>query len=197
MRSVFSAYLQLGFEHIADLGGYDHILFIIALCAVYRPGQWRRVALLVTAFTVGHSLTLALAALDIIPINAPLIEFLIPVTILLTALYNVFGENKGSKTFGLSLNYLLALFFGLIHGMGFSNFFRSTAMPGEEGQFLSQLLAFNLGVELGQLGIVAVIMIVALVALLGFRVRQHDWNLFISGGAAGLSLVMALERLPL
>ncbi len=196
MRNFFSAYLQLGFEHIADLGGYDHILFIIALCAVYRPGQWKRVALLVTAFTVGHSLTLAMAALDIIPINAPLIEFLIPVTILLTALNNVFSENKGPEVLGLRLNYFLALFFGLIHGMGFSNFFRATVLPGEESQFLAQLLAFNLGVELGQLAIVAVIMLVALVGLRGFRLRQHDWNLFISGGAAGLSLVMALERLP-
>ncbi len=202
MRSVFSTYLQLGFEHIADLNGYDHILFIVALCAIYRLSEWRKVALLVTAFTIGHSITLALAALDIIPINAAWIEFLIPVTIFLTALYNVlfhrFDSGLTEKTFArnLNFNYLFALVFGLIHGMGFSNFFRSLIMPGETGQLVTQLFAFNVGVELGQLAIVAVILLVSGLAFYVFRIPQRDWNLFISGGAAGIALIMALERIP-
>jgi cell division protein FtsW (lipid II flippase) len=204
MQSTFRTYLQLGFEHISDLNGYDHILFIVALCAIYRLREWRKVAILVTAFTIGHSVTLALAALDIIPINAALIEFLIPVTIFITAIYNVlvpkFDQSERQEgTFGskIRLNYLFALIFGLIHGMGFSNFFRSMAMPGQENDFISQLFAFNIGVELGQLAIVAVILVAAYVAINILRIRQREWTLFVSGAAAGISLIMALERIPI
>jgi hypothetical protein len=202
MQSTFSAYLSLGFDHISDLNGYDHILFIVALCAIYQLREWRKVAILVTAFTIGHSITLALAALNIIPINGALIEFLIPVTIVVTAIYNVvvhrFQEGTEEKTFDrkVTWNYLFALLFGLIHGMGFSNFFRSTIMPGEENQFIQQLFAFNIGVELGQLAIVAFVLFASFIAMNILKVKQREWNLFISGGAAGIALIMALERIP-
>ncbi|MCB0635815.1 MAG: HupE/UreJ family protein [Lewinella sp.] len=193
MQSDFATYLQLGFHHIADLKGYDHILFIIALCAIYTLREWKRVAILVTAFTLGHSLTLALAALNIVRLPQNLIEFLIPVTIVLTALYNVFGAQRQEKQ-AIRLNYVLALVFGLIHGMGFSNFFRSLLMPDEQGQLVQQLLAFNIGVELGQLAIVAVILLIAYLALSMLRAPRREWTLFLSGGAFSLALVMALER---
>lgn len=201
MQGIFSTYLQLGFEHIADLKGYDHILFIIALCAIYRLQEWRKVAILVTAFTIGHSITLALAALNIIPLRPALIEFLIPVTILLTALYNVIVHRHDTAATETTFdrradwNYIFALFFGLIHGMGFSNFFRSLLLPGEEGQLVEQLLAFNIGVELGQLLIVSGILLTSFIAFNLLRIRQREWNLFVSGAAAGLALVMALERI--
>lgn len=202
MQSTFSAYLSLGFDHISDLNGYDHILFIVALCAIYQLREWRKVAILVTAFTIGHSITLALVALDIIPINGALIEFLIPVTIVLTAIYNVvvhtFAGNTEEKTFNrkINFNYLFALLFGLIHGLGFSNFFKSSVMPGQEGEFIKQLFSFNVGVELGQLVIVAFVLGASFVAMNLLKVKQREWNLFISGGAAGIALIMALERIP-
>ncbi|MEL7123509.1 MAG: HupE/UreJ family protein [Bacteroidota bacterium] len=203
LRSLFGTYLQLGFEHISDLQGYDHILFIIALCAIYNLKEWRKVAILVTAFTIGHSVTLALASFGIIPIRAALIEFLIPVTIVATALYNVIVHKKdeseeAKKTFGskINLNYFFALIFGLIHGIGFSNFFKASLLPGEEESLLQQLLAFNIGVELGQLAIVAVILVTSYVAFNFLRIKQREWNLFISGAAAGIALIMAIERIP-
>ena len=203
LRSLFGTYLQLGFEHISDLQGYDHILFIIALCAIYNLKEWRKVAILVTAFTIGHSITLALASFGIIPIRAALIEFLIPVTIIATALYNVIVHKENpteeeGKTFGskINLNYFFAMIFGLIHGVGFSNFFKASLLPGEEESLLQQLLAFNIGVELGQLAIVAVILVVSFVAFNFLRIKQREWNLFISGAAAGIALIMALERFP-
>jgi hypothetical protein len=196
MQSLFSAYLKLGFEHITDLGGYDHILFIVALCAIYRIQAWRQVALLVTAFTIGHSLTLAMAALDVIRFPMKWTEFFIPVTIVLTALYNVVFHKPDEKVNIRNMSYLITLLFGFIHGMGFSGFLRSTLMPGEEGQLITQLFAFNLGVELGQLLIVAIIMLIAYVALNIFKVKEREWNLFISGMAAGPALIMALERIP-
>lgn len=198
MQSLFSTYLELGFNHILDLEGYDHILFLVALCAIYNLKHWKQVAILVTAFTIGHSLTLALAALDVIRVSKNWIEFLIPVTIIATALYNVISrpdpEQNQSKKW--RTNYLLALLFGLIHGLGFSNFLRSTLMPGEEHSLVSQLFAFNIGVELGQLGIVAIILGLAFTAMHLLRVKNADWNLFVSGMAAGPALIMALERIP-
>jgi hypothetical protein len=198
MQSVFQTYLQLGFSHISDLKGYDHILFIIALCAIYRLREWKSVALLATAFTIGHSITLALAVLGILPVNAAWIEFLIPVTIALTAIYNVVAHRKATSNRvwdrTMKVNYGFAALFGIIHGMGFSNFLRSSLMPGQENQLVAQLLAFNIGVELGQLAIVAAVLLFSAIALQLIRVQQREWNLFISGGAFGLALVMALER---
>ncbi|MFZ4426438.1 MAG: HupE/UreJ family protein [Saprospiraceae bacterium] len=199
---MFQTYLQLGFGHIADLRAYDHILFIIALCAIYKLAEWRKVAILVTAFTIGHSLTLALAALDVIPGNVAWVEFLIPVTILITAVYNVvvhrFEADIEEGTFGrrVNFNYIFAAIFGLIHGMGFSNYLRAIMSRDELDLVVQQLFAFNIGVELGQLVIVSVVLFVAFLAFNILYIRQREWNLFISGGAAANALVMALERLP-
>ena len=136
----FVTFLQLGFEHISDVRGYDHMLFIITLCAVYRPEQWKKVLVLVTAFTIGHSVTLVMSALDIMRIPADIVETLIPVTILLTAIHNVTWHRSTKTTFGRDdkIHYSLALVFGFIHGMGFSNYFR--ALLGSSGEIVLPLL---------------------------------------------------------
>jgi len=197
---MFSTYLELGFDHISDINAYDHILFLVALCAIYQLKEWKKILVLVTAFTIGHSITLALAALELVSFSKEIIEFLIPVTILITSLYNVFTKSLDTPTttFNQRLNvrYLFALFFGLIHGMGFSNFLRQMLMPGQEDELIPQLLAFNIGVELGQLLIVAVIMAVAYLVLSVFKVKQRDWTLFISGAAAGVALLLMKDTFP-
>lgn len=187
----FTFYLQMGFDHISDLAGFDHILFLVALCAVYRIEQWRNLLILVTAFTLGHSITLALASLGILTISSELIEFLIPTTILLTALYNVFGHRTPPGTRRMGWNYAMALFFGLIHGMGFSNYFRALLM--DDSSIFVPLLGFNLGIELGQLLIVALIVGVAFACLRLAGFQHREWNLFISGGAAGMALMLMAE----
>ncbi len=188
----FPFYLQVGFKHIADLAAYDHLLFLVALCAVYRIEQWRSIAILVTAFTIGHSITLALASLDSVRISTSLIEFLIPTTILITAMLNVLRQPEPSSRVNMGPNYAMALFFGLIHGMGFSNYFRALLM--DESSILVPLVGFNLGIELGQLMIVAVIVGAAYLCLNVLTVKHRDWNVFISGGAAALSLQMMVEN---
>lgn len=190
--SQFQLYLKMGFEHIADIQGYDHIVFLIALCAIYSLKSWRKVLILVTAFTIGHSLTLALAVMDIIRFSPSLIEKLIPVTILLTCFYNVVIHKEDHRKIARREHYLLALGFGLIHGMGFSNYLRSLMMPGEENQLFEQLLAFNIGVELGQIIIVLIILGVSFVLLEILKVKPRSWNLFISGAAAGIALSLLL-----
>ncbi|MEL7044854.1 MAG: HupE/UreJ family protein [Pseudomonadota bacterium] len=187
----FPLYLQLGFQHISDLAGYDHILFLVALCAVYRMEQWRNIVILVTAFTIGHSITLALAALGTIVIPSSVIEFLIPTTILLTAVYNVISRQSTGRPSSMGLNYAMALFFGFIHGMGFSNYFRALLMG--DASIALPLLGFNLGIELGQLLVVAVIVGTAFLFLNVLSVKHREWNLFVSGAAAGMSLILMVE----
>ena len=194
MESSFFVFLKLGTTHIADIKGYDHMLFIIALCAVYQIGQWRNILWLVTAFTLGHSVTLALSTLNILTIAPSLVEFLIPVTILLSSLVNIFFEVRPSTTHkarGRLTKYLLALGFGLIHGLGFSNFLR--AMLGGEESLLTPLFAFNLGLEIGQLLILGVLLTVSWIMVEVVRLQQRDWVMVLSGDTAGAALLIMLQ----
>ncbi len=185
-------YLKLGFEHIADFAGYDHILFLVALCAVYQIKQWRKILILVTAFTIGHSITLVLVSLDIFSIPSNIIKFLIPLTIFLTALHNVMSSSTKEKGLKMKRNYVMALFFGLIHGMDFSNYFKALIM--DPSDIVIPLLGFNIGIELGQLLVVLFIVSIAFIFLNILRVKHRDWNLFISGAAAGISLISMVEN---
>ena len=195
MESQFSTYLKLGLTHIADPQAYDHIVFIIALCAVYRLTEWRRVAILVTAFTIGHSITLALAALKIVTPQYDVVEKLIPITICLTAIYNVLKpENQDNTSVfskSLNLNYIFALVFGLIHGLGFSNFFKE--LLGTDADIVAPLFAFNVGIEIGQLLIVSFILIASFLAFNVFKVKQISWTQFISGAAFGIAVTLLLK----
>ena len=189
--SEFELYLNLGLNHISDLGAYDHIVFIVALCAVYLVKQWRQILILVTAFTIGHSVTLALSTLGILLVPTDIVEFLIPATIFVTCVSNVVKPIDMESSRKMNMNYLLALFFGLIHGMGFSNYLR--ALLGEEESILLPLFAFNIGLEIGQLMIVALVLLGAGLAVQVFRAEHRAWNLVVSGAAAGISIILMAE----
>lgn len=189
----FSLYFELGWQHILDWKGYDHILFVVVLCGTYSLIEWRKVLILVTAFTIGHSITLALSVLKIITVNTNMIEFLIPVTILVTALSNIISGKSKSKG-GIQLKYILALFFGLIHGMGFSNYLNS--LLGKSTNIVAELFAFNIGLELGQVIIVIGILVLSSLIINIFRVKKWDWNFFLSSAIFGISFIMAAERWP-
>jgi len=191
--SIFKIYLLLGFEHIIDVTAYDHILFIVTLCAVYQFKEWKQVLILVTAFTIGHSITLALASLNFIKVNASLIEFLIPLTIFITAIANI-SSKKTEYSSGLhNFKYLTALFFGLIHGLGFSNYLKS--LLGSEQSIIKPLFAFNLGLEFGQIIIVTAILLLASLAISILKSPKREWSLVISGVGLGISLILMIERL--
>ncbi len=183
--SVFSAYLQLGFHHIFNLQAYDHVAFLVALAAPFIWRNWRAVVLLATAFTIGHSVTLALSVLNIVAVNETLIEILIPVTILLTSLFNLFMQLKpAQKTVGLGTQNLLAGGFGLIHGLGFSNYLKQ--LLGSESKPVLELFAFNLGIEIGQ--IVIVLLALLLNTLAARFLPRKIWLMVISGITAMVSV---------
>lgn len=188
--SQFQLYFELGYKHILDLKGFDHILFVIALCAIYLARDWKKILILVTAFTIGHSITLALATMNVIKVNSDLIEFLIPVTIAITALANIF-KPRPSNSRGIQINYIFAIFFGLIHGLGFSNYLRS--LLGREASIFQPLLAFNIGLEVGQLAIVAIFLIASslIVGLIG--VNRKEWTITISAIVLGMAIMMMID----
>jgi len=186
--SEFELYFELGKDHILDYkNGYDHILFIVSLCTVYLIRDWKKVLILVTAFTIGHSITLALATLQIISVNQKLIEFLIPLTILITAVSNIFRSTELSDR-TTYINYGYALFFGLIHGLGFSNYLRG--ILGKDRGIVTQLFAFNIGLELGQIIIVAIFLFIAFLMVDLFTVNRRDWKIVISSVIAGMALLL-------
>ena len=187
----FEFYLKLGFEHIANLNGYDHILFLVVLCAVYQINQWRNILILVTAFTIGHSITLFIVSLDFFSIPSRIIKLLIPVTILITSLQNVINIKQIENSSRMGKNYFMALFFGLIHGMDFSNYFKALIMSPDE--IVIPLLGFNIGIELGQLLIVLFIVLISFIFLNIIKIKHLKWNLFISGAAFGISLISIME----
>jgi hypothetical protein len=191
--SDFAFYFKLGWEHIISRDALDHQLFILALACVYTITDIKRVLILVTAFTIGHSLTLALSVLDIIRFSSKWVEFLIPCTIFITALNNIFQVDSKNK--GASINYYLALGFGLIHGMGFANAIR--IMLAKDQTIGWGLFGFNVGLEVGQIFVVTIILITGILFLGFFKINRRDWIFFLSAGVFALSLKMALERLPL
>jgi hypothetical protein len=178
-------------EHIADIEGYDHILFLTALCAVYDFSEIKKLLILITAFTLGHSVTLALSVLDIIRFPSAIIEFLIPVTILITCVLNFFKiDNK--KFENIKWSYLLALFFGFIHGTGFSYLLKS--LLGKEEQIIYPLFAFNLGLEAGQILILLAVLIISLILTALIKVKQRDVRIFFTSASFGIALIMTIER---
>ena len=192
--SEFALYFGLGRDHILDYkNGYDHILFVLALCAIYLVRDWKKILILVTAFTFGHSITLALATLQIISVKTALIELLIPVTIFITAFANLFRKVEGQQAKTVQLNYLFALFFGLIHGMGFSNYLR--AILGRDHSIISQLLAFNMGLEYGQIIVVVLFLVISYILIDLVKVTRRDWSMVLSSAIAGIALILIKDRI--
>lgn len=187
----FQLYFQLGFKHIADLRGIDHILFVMALCVRYQFTDWRKMLVLITAFTIGHSITLALSVFNLLTYSTRWIEFLIPVTIALTAISNFFVKKFAFKT-KFPFIYFLAGFFGLVHGLGFSSYLKSLLGTGQS--VVWELLAFNLGLEGGQLLIVTIFLLISFIFVTIFKGNRREYLLVVSAAILALALQMAIER---
>jgi hypothetical protein len=183
-------YFSIGWEHIISINALDHILFVTALAAIYIFKDWKKVLILVTAFTIGHSLTLALSVYDIIRVNDKVVEFLIPVTILITGVFNLFQKDFTPKS--LQLNYFFALFFGLIHGMGFANSIRFMLANNESIGW--PLFSFNVGLEAGQIVIVFIILSLSYLFINFLKLPRKIWVIFLSSIAILVSSFMIIER---
>lgn len=190
--SNFFFYFKLGWSHIVSLDALDHQLFILALVAVFTAKNIKQVLILVTAFTIGHSLTLLLSVLDVIRFSSKWVEFLIPCTIVITALGNLFKKDFSARA--VNANYYLALIFGLVHGMGFANSVRM--MLARDEQIGWGLFGFNVGLEIGQIFFVILILCLTWIGLSVVKIKRREWVIFLSAAVFSLALQMALERIP-
>jgi hypothetical protein len=189
----FSFYFGIGWEHIISWDALDHQLFIAALSAIYILKDWKQVLILVTAFTIGHSLTLALSVANVVRFQTNWVEFLIPCTIIITAISNFFQKKFTARS--IRINYFLALLFGLIHGMGFANALRP--MLARDQSLGWGLFGFNVGLEAGQIVVVIILLVIGKIILDIFRVNRREWVIFLSAAVFSLALKMAIERIPL
>ena len=188
----FWLYLKLGVTHVLDWRAYDHVLFLIVLVAAYNFNYWKRVLVLVTLFTLGHTASLFFASFDIVTVSTDVVEFLIPVTILVAALYNLVTSGRRDRKKKLWLYYIITIFFGLIHGFGFASYFK---MVNDDGHFLP-LLEFALGIELAQIIVVLIVMIFGFVCQALFRFKIRDWILVISSVVIGMVIPMLIDNWP-
>lgn len=186
----FTFYFREGWHHIISWDALDHILFVIAISAIYLLKNWKQVLVLVTAFTIGHSVTLALSVFDVIRLNDRLVEIAIPVTIIATAVFNFFQKDYTPRS--LRLNYFLALFFGLVHGLGFANILRF--MLAKDQSIGWSLFAFNVGLEAGQVIVVTGILLVSYLVVDKLKLGRKWWVWVLSALAFCIALKMVIER---
>ena len=183
--------VEYGINHVLDINAYDHVLFLIVLTVPYLFKDWKRVLLLVSMFTLGHTLSLVLAAYNVVTVNANVVEFLIPITILVVALFNVFTSGKGAQREKIGVLFLSTLFFGLIHGLGFAREFHM--LLGDTDNKIVLLLEFALGIELAQVIIVFIVLFLSYVVQTIFRFTRRDWIMIISAIVVGLVIPMILN----
>ena len=190
--SAFWIYFEIGVRHVLDLFAYDHVLFLIALTVPYSFKDWKRLLLLVSLFTVGHTMALLLSVFGVIIIKGNLVEFVIPITILIVAFFNLFKARKSSKNESISVVILITLFFGIIHGLGFASYFKSL-LGGSSQSKLLPLSEFALGIEAAQIIIVFVVLILSYIVQTFFRFSKRDWTLVMSSFIIGVVLPMIIE----
>ena len=184
-------FVKIGIIHITDFGAYDHMLFLATICAIYRPKDWRRLLILVTAFTIGHSITLILGGIWGSFLSETLTEWLVGLSILLGGIYNLSRSAEWHQK-NRWPSYLLALGFGLVHGLAFSGFFQ--ALGFKAGELIVPLLSFNIGVEAGQLMIVTALMVIAYLLTVVGKVKFRYWTIGLSFLAIAGGALMVIER---
>tara|TARA_Y100001936_G_scaffold65168_1_gene63968 strand:- start:3148 stop:3726 length:579 start_codon:yes stop_codon:yes gene_type:complete len=185
----FKTWFLVGFDHILNAAALDHILFVLALVVVYKPNMIKQIVILITAFTIGHSITLIISALDLITYDQKVIEFAIPLTIVLTSFNNIVNRKKEIKK-AVNSNYVIALVFGLIHGLGFANYLKALLF---EGNIVMELFSFNVGIEVAQLIIVFVFLFFSFLGSNYLFKKKENWVLFVSSAIFGISLMLTLN----
>lgn len=186
---IFKTWFMVGFDHILNVQALDHILFVLALVVIYKPNMIKQIVILITAFTIGHSVTLILSALDIINYNQKVIEFAIPLTIVITSLNNILNRKK-IITKAMGTNYIIALVFGLIHGLGFANYLKALLF---QDNIILELFSFNVGIEAAQLIVVFIFSIISFLGSNYIFKKRESWVFFVSSAIFGVSLMLTLN----
>lgn len=189
MMSEFWIYFEIGLRHVLDIKAYDHVLFLIALTVPYAFKDWVRVLILVSLFTLGHTIALLLSVFGILSVNPFYVEFFIPITILITAIFHLFTAGKTAKKENIGVIGMITIFFGIIHGLAFANHFKTLA-PNDK---LLPALEFALGIETAQIIVVLIVLILSYLVQTVFRFSKRDWTLVMASFVIGVVLPMILQ----
>lgn len=189
----FLVYLKVGLEHVLNIHAYDHLLFLIVLTVPYVAKEWKRLVILVSCFTLGHTISLLLSVFNIIMVKSSWVELLIPVTIFITAFTNIILAGKSSKNDTITFIGGVTVFFGIIHGLGFSNYF-NTLLPGKPIEKLAPLLEFALGIELAQIAVIILVLLMAFIAQTLLKFNKRDFNLIMSSFVLGVVVPLIIEN---
>ncbi len=185
-------FFNIGLKHVLNFNAYDHVLFLIALSIPYAFKDWKRLLILVSLFTAGHTLALLLSVFGLIKVNVSLVEFVIPITILIVAFFNLFTSSKSNKNESITFIAVVTLSFGIIHGLGFSNYF-NTILPGKSAQKLLPVSEFALGIEVAQATVIFVMLILSYIVQNFFRFSKRDWTLVMSAFIIGVVIPIILR----
>jgi HupE / UreJ protein len=192
LMQEFWLYFEIGLRHVLDIKAYDHVLFLIGITIPYTFNDWRKWLLLVSLFTLGHTISLVLSVFGVIYIKENIVEFLIPITILIVALFNLFTAGKNSKNESITLVAVVTLLFGIVHGLGFSNYFK-TILPGKTSDKLLPLSEFALGIECAQIIVVIVVLLLSFIVQTVFRFSKRDWTLVMSAFIIGVVVPLLIQ----
>ncbi len=190
--SDFWIYFNIGLKHVLNIYAYDHVLFLLALTVPYEIKSWKRILILISLFTLGHSLALFLSVFNVVSIKATVVEFLIPITILIAAFYTIAISIKSSKKEGITFTGIITVFFGIIHGLGFSNYFNNI-LSGNPSDKLLPLSEFALGIESAQIIVVIATLLITYMVLTLTKFSKRDWTLIVSAFIIGVVVPMILQ----
>lgn len=193
MMSDFWIFFKVGLNHVLDIHGYDHLLFLIALTVPYVAKDWKKILILVSFFTLGHTLSLLLSVFNVVSVKAIFVELLIPITIFIAALFNIVMAGKSAKNGNMTFVASVTVFFGIIHGLGFSNYFNSI-LPGKQIDKLAPLCEFAFGIESAQIVVVIGVLILAFIAQTLFRFNKRDFILIMSSFVIGVIVPILIEN---
>lgn len=189
----FWIFFQLGLRHVLDINGYDHLLFLVALTAPFLFKDWKQILILVSIFTLGHTVAMLLNVYNVVGVRSVLIEFLIPVSILITALFTLLNGGKPAKPQSKTVIMFITLFFGIIHGLGFSTYFKSL-LGGTPTDKLLPLFEFALGIEAAQVIVVIAVLILSYIVQTFTKFNKRDWTLVLSAFVVGVVLPMIIDN---
>jgi len=189
----FLIFLKTGLTHVLNFHAYDHLLFLVALAVPYVAKDWKRIIILISSFTLGHTISLILSVFNIVKVLDSWVELLILASILITAFYNIILVGKSSKNNTITFIAVVTVFFGILHGLGFSNYFNSL-LPGKPTDKLLPLLEFAIGIEGAQIIVVILVLILAFISQTLFRFNKRDFILIMSSFVLGVLVPLILEN---
>lgn len=190
--SNFWIYFTLGLKHLYNINAYADILFLLALTVPYEFKSWKKILLLVSLFTAGHTIALMLSIFNIVTVKVSIVAFIILILLLITALYTIISTGKSNKKDSIVFIAILTSLFGIVHGLGFSNYFNSI-VQGKPTDKLVPLFESSLGFGVSQIVVIILALLLAYVIQTLLKFSKREWILIVSSFVVGVVIPMIIK----